>query len=180
MPGHAFVDITCIDIKRTVSFFPEINEFQAFQTFSLSKANVVKFGFDSAKQHPILHSYLSATVFARLAERQFLGKLTEDQLSLELCRKTTCAYSKHDISKQQAQRALLHIERIRQALQLQDTEAYYRLFGNNCIDFMKNTMDSTGIVQWKNRWSYSVAPSLIDRITALGWHYFTINYLIFG
>lgn len=50
--------------------------------------------------------------------------------------------------------------------------AKYKILGGNCIDFMHDVMDSTGVPNWQENFKFTSKPSFLHKVPALGWHYF--------
>ena len=107
-------------------------------------------------------------------ERQ--GEVRNDSALLASClEQDSCAYSRLALTADQAKRAYEYIQQVREATQGKNQTGLtgkFSVFEYNCVDFVKNAMERTGVVGWLDNFKYTRPPTLIERILAFSWHYF--------
>lgn len=128
-------------------------------------------------------SQVAATVFSLGNSLLNRGEFLDDSEHLESCLsgEVPCMVKHFNVTRQAAEKAwklkLLIEEEIEadeeELCQLEPTGwLKYSIVGNNCVDFMLDTMKFIGDSNPRQGFSYTYPPTFIDRVTALAWHYF--------
>jgi hypothetical protein len=127
-----------------------------------------------------LNSYNFKTI---IAENSVDGKLVDDSLLLKEClnRKFPCLVSHLNVTSEVAAKAWNKYQSIKEGIKFERQNSCpltplgklrFNASNNNCIDFMRRIMDSMGISNWKKDMHYSSPPTMMNKLTAIAWHYF--------
>ena len=200
-PAHAFLDFNCgPKMQSTVGFYPfkntyfglerrnnpailRIEEVMAKEEDPLTSKD---FSVKSLFYVPLMPKATTIAGSSYSLNIENKAILIDDTKTLQDCmqRRIPCLFSHLNVTSTVAKKAWTELLFIQNAIKLFNEEAQcpvdktlsakykFKDFGNNCIDFMRRIMDSTGMTQWKHQMKYTFKPCLRDKIFAIAWHYF--------
>ncbi|HEV8051663.1 MAG TPA: hypothetical protein VGP47_04145 [Parachlamydiaceae bacterium] len=190
-PGHAFVDFNCKGLHRTIGFYPssldESINLHLLETISgvgvSSAAQYVIGGGSSSLFDALSGKGISSGSTFHLLNGQENAFLRDDSYLLDQClnREIPCMVKHLNVSFDVFEKAWNEMIEIKNEMDLNiedkcplaPTDRYlYHAIHNNCVDFMRRILDSTGICNWKRDLEFTYLPSRMDKLTAVAWHYF--------
>lgn len=198
-PGHALLDFNCgKTLSETVGYYPDF-EYHSLEAVSTAGHSLVLGTKGPVSWHAgsFIHSIpggkgsffssaaiqVTGIVFSLGNSVLKRGEFLDDSEPLESCLsgEVPCMFKHFNVTRQTAEKAWKLKLLIEEELKADEQEMcpieptgrlHYSLIGNNCVDFMLETMEILGDSKPRQGFSYTYPPAFIDKVTALAWHYF--------
>ncbi|MCH9631780.1 MAG: hypothetical protein S4CHLAM6_00980 [Chlamydiae bacterium] len=112
-----------------------------------------------------------ALFFQEFFSSQSTVQVLDDSKAYNNCNnQLNCIKNTFSISPHQAIEAVKYIDEA-SGVNLNRSNSSYRIFSNNCVDFVRSVMKATKVQNFENRMKLEATISLFQRVRSIAWHY---------
>ncbi len=175
---------------ETVSTLEGTSYFEGFSSAGTSLSQGCRLGCGLPLEKGLIHSFLEPSIAL------FLGKVVLSYFKLfsatgsekaqiildtsfyESCKDQgrACLFTQIPVTRAKAFQAYDEISRTQISVKHSDDKSdpkfKYHVSRHNCVDFVKDTLESLGITNWEKKLTLNRPASIYEKVTAIAWHYF--------